>query len=209
MVGARRLVGEAGRPVAMAGAPPGLTSLAWPFFQHKLRERRVFKLLRNQHAQVSETRRREGKHVAVRLVLAPLLHHDEKEPRSQSASIARPAPPPWRLTPARCVRTGFSQTQHTLPVSVSARIAQTAAVEQTSGAERPAVPWGLPSPGGARDQRAGRGSVSSVVHHAVGLACARIAWLVSRIAANLPQPRGLASSQQETIDGFALTHTLP
>ena len=31
MVGARRLVGEA---VAVAGAPPGLTSLAWPFLQH-------------------------------------------------------------------------------------------------------------------------------------------------------------------------------
>ena len=82
--------------------------------------------------------------VVVRLMLAPLLHHDEPS-RFRPLRLARPAPRPWRLTPARCVRTGFPQTQHTLPFSVSARIAQTAAVGQTSGAERPAVPWGLPA----------------------------------------------------------------
>jgi hypothetical protein len=123
-------------------------------------------------------------------------------PRSPRARASR------CLTPALCVPSGFPQTQHTLAVSVTTWIAQTAAVGQTSGAERPAVPLVLPSPGGARGQCAGRGAVSSAVHHAVDLACARLTGCTCRHTANF-SPHLSEQSASLPPQASPHTHTLP
>ena len=67
------------RELAVAGAPPGLTSLAWPFLQHNC----AATCIQSTHDQAWFMCRHckpnvlELYHANVRLMLAPLLHHDE------------------------------------------------------------------------------------------------------------------------------------
>ena len=144
----------------------------------------------------------------------PLAHRQTRHRASPRSAFHRCSPSaahrkastlrPWASL-------GFPQTQHALRVSISTRIAQTAAVGQTSGAKRPAVPWALPSTSCTRDQCAGRYSVSSAVHDAVGLARARIAWIMCRHSCKL-QPHRLAAvclPAASDMDSFPLTQTLP
>ena len=145
---------------------------------------------------------------------SPLAHRQTRHRASPRSAFHRCSPSaghrkastlrPWASL-------GFPQTQHALRVIISTRIAQTAAVGQTSGAKRPAVPWALPSTSCTRDQCAGRYSVSSAVHDAVGLARARIAWSMCRHSCKL-QPHRLAAvclPAASDFDSFPRTHTLP